>query len=47
METVEKKRYFNESSKGPLYLQLKKESKNAGYKSVNMYCVDIISNRNM
>ena len=42
MAAVEKKS-VNMRCPKPLYLQLKKKAKDLGYKSVNMYCLDIIS----
>ena len=41
MAAVEKKS-VNMRCPKPLYLQLKKKAKDLGYKSVNMYCLDII-----
>ena len=46
MAAVEKKS-VNMRCPKPLYLQLKKKAKDLGYKSVNMYCLDLISKANM
>ena len=45
MAAVEK-RSVNMRCPKPLYLQLKKKAKDLGYKSVNMYCLDIIQKHN-